>query len=251
VLWTVPLGKGFGGPAVKDGQVYILDRDGSKGDILRCFELATGKELWRYAYDAPGAPSPSGSRSTPAVDERFVYSVGPFGHFTCVDRATHQPVWRKHFGTDFGATQPRWGIAQNPLLCGDLVIVAPQGQKAGVAAFEKATGRVVWSSPYLPGMASSAAWQGSYSSPILARIGGVDHVVVLAAKVATKEGKLVSRGQVAGISARDGSALWSYTGWQSEIPIPYAAVAGVGRLFVTGAACSSRAPTAAALPCSR
>ena len=234
VLWTVPLGKGFGGMAVRDGEVFLLDRVGSKQDVLRCFELATGKQLWQAAFDAPGTPSPSGSRATPAVDERFVFSVGPFGHFRCVDRKTHRVVWEKHFGRDFGAKQPRWGIAQNPLLYGDWVIVSPQGEKAGVAAFEKATGRVVWASPYLPGMASEV-WQGSYSSPVIVRVGEADHVVVLTAKVATKEGELVSKGQVAGISAKDGSVLWSYTGWQSEIPIPYPAVLDGGRVFATGA----------------
>jgi len=27
VLWTVSVGKGFGGPVVKDGKVYLLDSD--------------------------------------------------------------------------------------------------------------------------------------------------------------------------------------------------------------------------------
>ena len=54
VLWTVPVGKGFGGPVVKDGKVYLLDRDDKVGDTLRCLDLSTGKDLWRFAYDAPG-----------------------------------------------------------------------------------------------------------------------------------------------------------------------------------------------------
>ena len=31
VLWTVPVGAGFGGPAVSDGKVYLLDRDEKVG----------------------------------------------------------------------------------------------------------------------------------------------------------------------------------------------------------------------------
>lgn len=27
MLWTVNVGKGYGGPVVKDGKVYLLDRD--------------------------------------------------------------------------------------------------------------------------------------------------------------------------------------------------------------------------------
>jgi hypothetical protein len=44
VLWTVPLGVGFGGPAVSRGKVYLLDRDDKVGDILRVYDFATGKE---------------------------------------------------------------------------------------------------------------------------------------------------------------------------------------------------------------
>ena len=39
VLWTVPVGKGFGGPVVKDGKVYLLDREDKVGDRLRCLDL--------------------------------------------------------------------------------------------------------------------------------------------------------------------------------------------------------------------
>lgn len=54
VLWTTNVGIGYGGPAVKEGKVYLLDRDDKVGDKLRCFELSSGKELWNFSYDAPG-----------------------------------------------------------------------------------------------------------------------------------------------------------------------------------------------------
>ena len=49
VLWTVPMGAGFGGPAVSAGNVYLLDRDEKVGDTLRVLDLASGKELWTFA----------------------------------------------------------------------------------------------------------------------------------------------------------------------------------------------------------
>ena len=73
VLWTLPLGPGFGGAAVVDGKAYVLDRDGEKGDVMRCIGLETGQEEWSHAYDAPGKTSSHGSRSTPLVDGGFVY----------------------------------------------------------------------------------------------------------------------------------------------------------------------------------
>jgi hypothetical protein len=53
VLWTVAVGRGYGGPAIKDGKVYLLDRDDQVGDNLRCFDLASGKERWHLPMMLP------------------------------------------------------------------------------------------------------------------------------------------------------------------------------------------------------
>lgn len=82
VLWEAPLGPGFGGPAVSDGKVYLLDRDEQVGDTLRVFELASGKELGTYAYTAPGRFMFAGSRTTPTVDGGLVYITGQRAIFT-------------------------------------------------------------------------------------------------------------------------------------------------------------------------
>lgn len=68
VLWTVGVGVGFGGPVVKGGKVYLLDRDDKVGDKLRCFDLSSGKELWNFGYEAPGSVQFPGSRSVPTLD---------------------------------------------------------------------------------------------------------------------------------------------------------------------------------------
>ena len=83
MLWTAPVGAGFGGPAVSDGKVYLLDRDEQVGDKLRVFDLASGKELWSFAYDAPGSFMFAGSRTTPTVDGDRVYTSGPLGDLYC------------------------------------------------------------------------------------------------------------------------------------------------------------------------
>ena len=80
VLWTVKLAAGFGAAAISEGKVYILDRIGKEKDILRCFDLLTGNELWSYSYEAPGRVSHDGSRSVPTVDGDYIYTCGAFGH---------------------------------------------------------------------------------------------------------------------------------------------------------------------------
>jgi hypothetical protein len=102
VLWIVNVGPGFGGPVIKDGKVYLLDRDDKVGDILRCFDFNNGKELWKFSYDAPGSVMFPGSRSVPIVDGNYVYSCGHNGDLYCINVKTHKPVWNKNICNDFG-----------------------------------------------------------------------------------------------------------------------------------------------------
>lgn len=137
VLWTFPLGEGFGGPAVSKGKVYVLDRIGSQKDVLRCIDLASGKEEWTFTYEAPGQTDHPGSRSVPAIEGNYVYTCGPFGHVHCIDIGTHEAIWQKNVWTDYSSeTVPTWAIAQNPLIHDDLLILASQTQKAGVVAYD-------------------------------------------------------------------------------------------------------------------
>jgi hypothetical protein len=132
-LWTLQVGTGFGGAAVQGGEVYLLDRLGDTQDALRCLDLATGRELWRFAYDAPGELPHPGSRQVPSVADRLVYTVGPFGHVQAVDRRTHRSAWSRHLLNDFGGGKvPEWGFAQCPLVYGDTVIVAPRRPRSAL-----------------------------------------------------------------------------------------------------------------------
>ncbi|MCS7237985.1 MAG: PQQ-like beta-propeller repeat protein [Thermoguttaceae bacterium] len=230
VLWTVPVGRGFGGPVIKNGRVYLLDRDDPVSDIVRCLDLVTGKELWRFSYEARGSLPFPGSRSVPAVDDKFVFSCGQNGDFYCIDVTTGNPVWHKNIWTDFGGKQlPMWGITQCPLLYGELVIVASQTPEAGVVAFEKATGKIRWKTPPLGPV--------GYVSPGLVKIDGEDHVVMVTASAGgfmRRGGGEASSGKVVGIDPRDGKILWEYPRWRCQIPIPTAVDAGDNKVLVAG-----------------
>jgi outer membrane protein assembly factor BamB len=222
-LWSAHVEDGFAGPAIRDGEVYILDRVDDKQDVLRCLSFNTGEELWRYAYDAPGKVGHSGSRTTPTVTETHVFTVGMMGHFYCFDRKAHEPVWHKNLLKDFDhESKPRWGFSQSPSLYKDLVVVAPQSSDAYVAAFKQATGELVW--------ASESLGLYGYSTPLVTNLCGVDQAVMIGAR--SKDWS--HTGLVAGLSMEDGSVLWSYDGWQCWIPIPYATPLPGNRLFLTG-----------------
>ncbi|GMW02411.1 MAG: hypothetical protein AMXMBFR84_35470 [Candidatus Hydrogenedentota bacterium] len=222
VLWSVPVGAGYGAPAIHGGEVFLLDRKDDQVDILRCLSLASGEELWSHSYDAPGTVGHTGSRTPPTVDEKYVYSVGMMGDFLCTDRGTHKPVWKKNLVTDFQSELPRWGVSQSPLLYKNLVIVAAQAPDAFVVAYDRATGELTWKSP---GLGLSG-----YVSPVLATLGGTEQLVVVSAS--NRPG--TEKGATAGLSLEDGSVLWTYDGWQCFIPIPHPTLLPDDKLFITG-----------------
>ena len=241
VLWTTPVGIGYGGPAVSTGKVYLLDRDDKVGDNLRCFDFSNGKELWNFAYDAPGRFDHPGSRSVPALDGNNVYTCGQLGDLYCISTTTHKPVWNKNIWKDFGggtsvpasfmnggpreSSLPIWGITQNPLIYRNLVIVASQTSQAGVVAYDKLTGELKWKSPALSGGAG-------YASPAVVKVGGEDHLVMVTA--AAGMGRNASGGSVTGLDPLSGKVLWTYSNWQCIIPVPHAVDAGEGRMLLTG-----------------
>ena len=226
-LWTVPVGAGFGGPAISSGSVYLLDRDEKVGDTLRVLDLATGKELWSFAYNAPGSFMFAGSRTTPTVDAGHVYTVGPLGDLHAISIATRKPVWQKNIWKDFGGGDrlPQWAIVQNPLIYGDLLIVAPQTPQTGVVAYDKRTGELKWQSPALSGIPG-------YVSPTIVKVAGEDHLVMVTAAVG--RGRTAKDGSVNGLDPRTGAVRWTYTNWQNIIPVPQAVDAGEGRVLITG-----------------
>ena len=226
VLWAVDVGIGFGGSVVKDGKVYLLDRDDEVGDNLRCFDLSNGNELWNFGYEAPGSVMFPGSRSVPTLDGNHVYSCGPYGDLYCIDINTHKPVWNKNVWTDFGGDEiPRWAITQNPLIYGDLLILASQTAQAGVVAYDKLTGDVKWTTPALGPV--------GYVSPSIVKVSGQDHVAMVTAATG-RRGEPGIGGKVVGTDPLTGEILWEYTNWQCRIPVSNAFDAGEGRMLIIG-----------------
>lgn len=244
ILWSVPVGKGFGGPAIKGGKVYLLDRNDEVGDTLRCLNLVNGAEIWIYAYDAPGSAMFPGSRGVPTLDGDHVYSCGHNGDLYCLNVNTHKPVWNVNVWTDFAGKPagsdsggfgargrdsfPIWAITQNPLVYEDLVIVASQAPEAGVVAYDKLSGDLKWKTPNLG--------SESYASPTIATIDGADHVVMVISSTNPigNRGQTQTLGRIVGIEPATGNVLWSYDEWNCHISVPSAVDARENRILVVG-----------------
>ncbi|MEI6279740.1 MAG: PQQ-binding-like beta-propeller repeat protein [Verrucomicrobiae bacterium] len=216
-LWTVDLGEGYAGAAVRDGRVYVLDYDQKNfADALRCLSLADGKEIWRFTYPVKVKRNHGMSRTTPTLAGRYVVSFGPKCHVVCLDAATGEFVWGIDLVKEYNAEVPEWYAGQCPLVDDGRVILAPGGD-ALMIAVELATGKVVWKTP------NPNDWKMTHSSILPVEFAGKRQYVYCA-----------SRG-VAGVSAADGALLWETDQWAISIAtVPSPIDAGGGKLFFSG-----------------
>ena len=222
-VWSFPLGPGYGGASVYGDEVFVLDRVKGEKDILRCIDLNTGGEKWNYEYEAAGELPYPGSRAVPTVDEKYIWSIGPHGHFYCFDKEKQQSVWSMNILEEFNGELPNWGVSQSPVIFNDWVVVAPQTKEAGVVAFDKFTGEVVWKSRPLTGY-------NFHVSPIVASYGGVDQVIMTSPydrNDSTKTHEVVS------FDASTGEELWVYKGLKSFATISPPVEVDEKRLLLT------------------
>jgi outer membrane protein assembly factor BamB len=207
-VWEAPTGEGFSGIACTRGRVFTLVQDGPS-EALVCWDAATGKERWRYAYPCQYSNGyGNGPRATPTVAGEHVYIVGATGLMHCLKAFEEQPalVWRKDLRADFKATEPQWGVAFSPLVEGDLVYVQPGGPDGNsIAALHKDTGAVVWKKLDHP---------PSYSSPIAGTLAGRRQVLFFTGT------------HLVGVTPEAGELLWEFpwpTNYHANIATPIVA----------------------------
>jgi outer membrane protein assembly factor BamB len=123
---------------------------------------------------------------------------------------------------------PIWAISQCPLVYGDLLIIASQAPEAGVVAYNKSTGDIVWKTPNLG--------NETYVSPSIAKIDEADHIVMV-----TSSTNPIGRpdlpktpGNFVGIEPLTGEILWEYKNWNCHISVSSALDAGENRVLVVG-----------------
>jgi outer membrane protein assembly factor BamB len=212
LLWTfADAGIGYSGPAIVGDRLYTC---GGKGENEFVFALdlkaaAGGKmeplwstkigPLFKWKTNSWNA----GPNVTPTVDGQLVYALGGFGDLVCVDAATGMEKWRVNLPRELGGqvnpigggledpTPLGWGYSSAPLVDGDKLICVPGGSKGLLASLDKKTGKLIWQSKEVKD-------QASYSSPLVAEIGGVRQYIQ------------VTNAGIVGIAAADGKLLWSY-----------------------------------------
>ena len=201
VLWQAKGGDGYSSVAVAEGKaITLVQRDGQ--ELVVAFDAAKGDELWA----TPLAPAykndyGNGPRSTPTLEAGKVYVQSVSGPLACLDVKDGSIVWKKDLLKEYGGKNITWGLSASPLIEGDLVLAVPGGKDAGVAAFNKNTGALVWK------LGSDKA---AYASPVAVTVGKERQLIFFTAP-----------GLVA--AAPDGKELWRVpwkTGFDCNICTP-------------------------------
>ncbi len=198
-LWRVDLeGPSFSGPIVTDKIVFVTETRDEKTEHVTALNRATGKKMWEASWPGAMTVSPIGQaagswiRSTPAFDEGRLYVLGMCDLLVCLDAAAGKEIWRLDCPKEFNSDVPDFGGVSSPLVHGDAVFVQAGG---GFVKADKITGKVLWR---VLEKGPGKSQNGAFSSPILARIGGEDRMLVQ------------TREELAAVDPGDGKTIWKF-----------------------------------------
>jgi outer membrane protein assembly factor BamB len=188
-VWEADIGSGYSGPTVSGGKVYVMDLQKGSERIL-CFDAADGSQLWSHAYPVSYSVGyPTGPRASVLVHGGKAYSWGTMGHLFCLDAENGKVVWEVNAVDQYDSRIPIWGLASNPILLNDQLIVQIGGTSgAGIVAFDKDTGRETW---------RALEDEASYSSPLLINQAGKEVLVFWTGE------------SITGLNPKNGNIYWS------------------------------------------
>jgi outer membrane protein assembly factor BamB len=190
--WKVSVGGGVDStPALVGEKLYVLARQGAE-EVILCLDAATGKELWKEKYASPAVTGPSqaihsGPRSSPAVANGKVVTLGATGIVSCLDAASGKLIWRKD---EFPGAYPRYYTGMSPMITDGLAVVQiGDPNNGGIVAYDLNSGDQKWK------------WMGdgpAYGSPVLMTVEGTRQIATLTDKM------------VVGVALADGKLLWQF-----------------------------------------
>jgi outer membrane protein assembly factor BamB len=184
--WQVTVGLGDASPALVGDRLYTFTRKGND-EVVTCLEASDGKVVWQKKYAAAAVTGPAsrhpGPRSSPAVAEGKVCTLGVAGVLSCLDAANGKVLWQHD-----SKAWPMFFTASSPLIVDGKCVAYLGGRGKGeVVAYDLNSGAETWK------------WSGdapAYGSPVVMTVDSVKQVVTL-----TEKG-------LVGINAADGKLLW-------------------------------------------
>jgi outer membrane protein assembly factor BamB len=185
--WKIEVGEADATPALVGDKLYVFSRQ-ETDEVTQCLDAATGKQIWIDKYAAKAATGPAGQhpgpRSSPAVGEGKVVTLGVRGDLSCLDATTGKVVWRKN---DFPGW-PKFFTSMSPIIVNGLAVAHLGGDaNSAVVAYDLKSGEQKWQ------------WTGdgpAYDSPVLLTSAGAKLIVLQTDK------------KIVAIDAANGKLAW-------------------------------------------
>jgi outer membrane protein assembly factor BamB len=182
VLWRTPIPlTGHSSPVVCGGKVFLSGADAKRREVY-CFDAAGGRLLWSKPVEIalsakerpPSVQQETGyAAPTMAADGQRAFAIFANGDVAGF-KATGEPLWSKALLTP----DSRYGYASSLALYKDVLIIQldqgdePAAGKSALVGLDAATGKTLWRTP--------RPVRDSWSSPILANVGGRDLLITCA-----------------------------------------------------------------------
>jgi outer membrane protein assembly factor BamB len=195
-----------------------------EGDVVRKLNLETGEEIWRYIYKVSVKQNHGMSRTVPWTDGKYVLTIGPKCHVTCLDAETGEVQWGIDMVRKYGSTVPDWWASQNPVVHEGKAIIAPSGPDVLAAAVDMETGEVLWETPNVDGGVMS------HATPVKMEYAGETFYIITNAQSSEAAGGRVPGG-LYGVTL-DGKILWGTTAWNVRTAAPSPLPLDEGRIAV-------------------
>lgn len=190
LLWAnETVGNGYGSATVTDGRIFV---QGEKDSLAILFSLdLKGNRLWEksFGHEMMRGNFP-GALSTPTVVDSLVYCSSGVGDIACFKAKTGEIVWKLNMLSDLEGELIPYGFSQSLLVDGDIVYCSPSGKKINIAALNRFTGAVIWTTP--------ATGEGARCSPVVIENGSRKILLT------------TSETSVLGLDARNGDLLSTF-----------------------------------------
>src|SRR5262249_23001438 len=157
------------------GNVAVTVEQRRDREAVVAYDTTTGGERWVHDYPAHFSErlGGDGPRATPTIASGKVFSLGATGQLVCLELSSGELRWQVHIVEGNGNLI--WARRGPPLLHDQLVVVNPGPQRSAAAgravvAYDRATGRQVW---------SAGNTKAGYSSPMLTTLAGRRQLLLL------------------------------------------------------------------------